>query len=209
MLTTITNLPNTIVTADVNTHSPLLYLPTKDHKGELIDDILLNSNHITLNTNTPTRLSPNQTQQLTSPDITTASADLHYCISWQTIHSLTFDYLPLLTTFNMHHKTKTTHSHFTKTITNYQKPDWTLFKQHIENLISHRPHKHKHLIKAILDADRLFIPTTNHNSSNHSHLPMHICKLIYHCNHIHKQNKSDPQITILNNEDKTNTWKQH
>ena len=49
---------NTIITADVNTHSPLWYLQTKDHKGELIKDILLNSNHFTLNTNTPTRLLP-------------------------------------------------------------------------------------------------------------------------------------------------------
>ena len=63
MLTTITNLTNTIITADVNAHSLLWYSPTEDHRGELIKDILLNSNHITLNTNTPTCLSPNQTQQ--------------------------------------------------------------------------------------------------------------------------------------------------
>ena len=47
-------------------------------------------------------------QQPTSPDITTASADLHDCTSWQTIHSLTSGHLPLLTTFNKHHKTKQT-----------------------------------------------------------------------------------------------------
>ena len=115
MLITITNLLNTIITVDVNTHSALWYLPTEDHRGELIKDILLNSNHITLNTNTATRLPPpNQTQQPTSPDITTASADLHDCTHWQTIHSLTSDHLPLLTKLSIHHKTKTTHSHFTK-----------------------------------------------------------------------------------------------
>ena len=101
MLTIITNLPNGIITADFNAHSPLWYLPTKDHRGELIEDILLNSHHITLNTNTPTCLSPNQTQQPTSPDITTASADLHDCTSWQTIHFLTSDHLPLLTTLTL------------------------------------------------------------------------------------------------------------
>ena len=79
-VTTITNIPNTIITADVNAHSPLWYLPTKDHR-ELIEDILLNFNHITLNTNTPTHLPPTQTQQPTSRDITTASADLHHCTS--------------------------------------------------------------------------------------------------------------------------------
>ena len=62
------------------------------HQGELIEDILLNSNHITQNTNTPTCLPHNQTQQPTLPNITTASADLHDCTSWQTIYSLTFNH---------------------------------------------------------------------------------------------------------------------
>ena len=89
MLTTITNIRNTIITADVNIHSPLWYLPTQDYRGELIEEILLNSNHIILNTNTLTRLPPNQTKQPTLTDITAASADLHNCTSWQTIYSLT------------------------------------------------------------------------------------------------------------------------
>ena len=59
MLTIITNLASTIITADVNTHSSLWYLPTEDHRGELIKDILLNSHHIT---KLPIRLPPNQTQ---------------------------------------------------------------------------------------------------------------------------------------------------
>ena len=142
---------------------------------EQIKDILLNSHHITLNTNTPTCLSPNQTQQPTSPDITIASADLHDCTSSQTNYSLTSNHLPLLTTFSIHHKTKTTRSHFIKTITNYQKANWTSFKQNDENLISCRPHstnvheRIKHLIKAILDADRLFFRKGNHNGLNHTH----------------------------------------
>ena len=55
------NLPSTIITADVNAYLPFWYLLTEDHRGELIKDILLNSNHIILNTNTPTHLPPNQT----------------------------------------------------------------------------------------------------------------------------------------------------
>ena len=163
MLATLTTLPNTIVTPDVNTHSPLWYLPTEDHRGELIEDILLNSHQITLNTKHSNMFIPNQTQQPTSPDITTASADLHDCTCRQTIHPLTSDHLPLLTTLSIHHKTKTTCSHFTKTLKNYQMANWASFK-HVEDLISCRPHStnvheaNKHLIKAILDADRLFIP---------------------------------------------------
>ena len=65
-------------------------------------------------------------------------------------------------------------------------------------------------------ADRLFILKENHNSTNHIHLFMNICKLIHHHDHIRKQSRSDPQIIILNNhidkqihEHKTNTLKQH
>ena len=147
----------------------------KSYNSMQICIILLNSNHITLNINTPTRLPPNQTQQLTSPDITSASTDLHHCTYWQTIHSLTYDYLLLFTTLSIQHKTKTTHFHFTKTITNYQKANWTLFKQHVEDLISHRPHStnvheaNKCFTKAIMDANKLFIPKGNHNSTNHTH----------------------------------------
>ena len=57
---TITNLTNTIIIADVNAQLPLWHSLTKER--ELIDDILLNSNLITLNTNAPTCLPPNQTQ---------------------------------------------------------------------------------------------------------------------------------------------------
>ena len=175
MLRTITNLPITIITADVIVHSPLWYSPIKDHRGKLIKGILLNSHHITLNTNTGIRLPPNQTQQPTLPNNSTARAGLHDCTSWQTIHSLISDHVPLLTTLSVHHKTKTTHFHFTKTITKYQKTNWTSFKQHVENLISCRPHNtnvyeaNKHLIRAILDADRCFISKENHNSSNYTH----------------------------------------
>ena len=96
-------LPNTIITAEVNAHSPLWYLSTEDH-GELIKDILLNSHHITLNTSIPTRLPTTYKSHTTSfirhnkptsSDITTTSADLHDCTSWQAIHSLTYDHLPL------------------------------------------------------------------------------------------------------------------
>ena len=131
ILTTITNLPNTIITADFNAHSLLLYSPIEDHKGELIKDILQHSRYITLNTNTPTRLPPNQTQQPTLPDITIVSTHLNDCISWQTIHSLTSNHLPLLSTLSIHHQNKTTGFHFTKTIKTTKKP----IGHHLNNIL--------------------------------------------------------------------------
>ena len=62
--TIITTISNTIITADVNAQSSLWYSPNEDLRGEFIEDILLNSNHITLKTNTPTRLPSNQNNSL-------------------------------------------------------------------------------------------------------------------------------------------------
>ena len=60
------------------------------------------------------------------------------CITWQTIHSLTSNHLPLLTV-SMQHKTKRTCFHFTKTITNYQKADWTSLNNMLRILSSTNP----------------------------------------------------------------------
>ena len=47
---------NVITIQETKFNQKLWYLLIKDHRGELIENILLNSNHITLNTNTPTFL---------------------------------------------------------------------------------------------------------------------------------------------------------
>ena len=67
----ITNIPNSIITGDVNAHSTLWHSYTDNHRGELISGTRSNSNsnHITLNTDTPTRVPNNAHQQPTSPDI--------------------------------------------------------------------------------------------------------------------------------------------
>ena len=64
-------------TGDVNAHSTLWYSHNDDHRGQLISDIISNSEHITLNTDTPTRVPHPTLQQITSPDITTISTTLY------------------------------------------------------------------------------------------------------------------------------------
>ena len=61
----ITNIPRSVLTGYVNAHSTLWHSYTDDHSGLLIADVISNSDHITLNTNTPTRV-PNITLQQTS-----------------------------------------------------------------------------------------------------------------------------------------------
>ena len=79
----ITNIPHSVLTGDVNAHSTLWHSYTDDHRGQLIADVI-NSDHITLNTNTPTRVPNTTLQQTSSPDITTVSNTLYNRTSWTT-----------------------------------------------------------------------------------------------------------------------------
>ena len=83
----VTNIPDSILTGDVNAHSTLLYSHTEDHRGQLISDIISNSEHITLNTDTPTRVLHTTLHQATSPDITTIFTTLYNHTTWHIIHT--------------------------------------------------------------------------------------------------------------------------
>ena len=99
----ITNIPHSVLTGHVNAPSTLWHSYTDDHRGQLIADVISNLDHITLNTNTPTRV-PNTTLQQTSPpDITTVSNTLYNRTSWTTQHALSSYHLPIITTINIRH----------------------------------------------------------------------------------------------------------
>ena len=66
-------------TGDVNAHSTLWHSYTDDRRGQLIADVNSNSDHITLNTVSPTRVPHITIQQATSPNITT----LYNRTTWQ------------------------------------------------------------------------------------------------------------------------------
>ena len=97
----ITNIPHSVLTGDVNAHSTLWHSYTDDHRGQLIADVISNSDHITLNT--PTRVPNTTLQQTSSPDITTVSNTLYNRTSWTTQHALSSDHLPIITTINIRH----------------------------------------------------------------------------------------------------------
>ena len=56
----LTCLPNSIITGDFNAHSHSWHSPFTDHRDQLITSLILNSNHIILNQNTPIRLPSTQ-----------------------------------------------------------------------------------------------------------------------------------------------------
>ena len=199
---------------------PLLHSPTEDYREELIKEILLSSNHITLNKNSPTRLLPNQTQQFTVPEMNTASANLHNFTIGQIIHSLKSNLLLLLTALSIHHKTTITSLHFIETIP-ITKGNQISFRQHVEDLISYRPHTtkvhetSKHLIKAIFDADRLFILkeiTTIQITLTYpcifASLSIKKIRFPNKIDQVHKSLLLNNHINKQIHEPKTNTWKQ-
>ena len=61
----ITNIPDSVITGDVNAHSTLWHSYTDDHKGQQIADVISQSDHITLNT--PTRVPSTTLHQTSSP----------------------------------------------------------------------------------------------------------------------------------------------
>ena len=78
--------PDLILTGDVNAHSTLWYSHTGDHRGQLISDIISNSEHITLNTDTPTRC---RTQHYSRPPHQTSQ---HYTTAQQSTHAPNTNY---------------------------------------------------------------------------------------------------------------------
>jgi len=81
------NLPNNIITGDINAHSTLWHSTLVGHRGRIITDIIQNSDHIAINTDTPTRIPFDKTQNTTSPDVTFIPNELSQnSIGTQTTH---------------------------------------------------------------------------------------------------------------------------
>ena len=145
----ITNIPHSVLIGDVNAHSTLWHSYTDDHRGQLIADVISNSDHITLNTNTPTRVPNTTLQQTSSPDITTVSNTLYNRTSWTTQHALPSDHLPIITTINIRHDYRLQQNR--QTFTNYKKADWTQFTEDTESAFAQTT-----IPTNILTANRIF-----------------------------------------------------
>ena len=215
----ITNLPNSIISGDINAHSPIWHSHTTDHRGDLIADLLGNSDHITLNTNTHTRLPFAANQRPTSPDITSITTNLYNRTHWETLNALNSDHLPILTTINT--RTNFRLQQNRQTYTNYNKANWQNFTTETEssfrniNPPSDTHTANKILTNIILNADKHNIPKgkIQHNCKL---LPEDIRTKINTRNNIRKHNPLDPNLAQLNNEitsdiqhHKTALWKSH
>ena len=126
----ITIIPHSVLIGDVNVHSNLWHSYTEDQRGQQIADVISNSDHMTLNTNTPPRVPNTTPQKIFSTNITTVSNTLYNQISWTTKHALSSDHLPIITTINIRHDYRLQQNR--RTLTNYKKADWTHFTEDTE-----------------------------------------------------------------------------
>ena len=215
----ITNIPHSVLTGDVNAHSTLWHSYTDDHRGQLIADVISNSDHITLNTNTPTRVPNTTLQQTSSPDITTVSNTLYNRTSWTTQHALSSDHLPIITTINIRHDYRLQQNR--RTFTNYKKADWTQFTEATESAFAQTTiptniHTANIIFtNIILMADKQNI-SKGKMHSNCRLLPEDIVCKITQRNNIRRANTCDPALKLLNEEitsdiqkHKQNIWKEH
>ena len=197
----ITNIPHSVLTGDVNAHSTLWHSYTDDHRGQLIADGISNSDHITLNTNTPTRVPNTTLQQTSSPDIITVSNTLYNRTSWTTQHALSSDHLPIITTINIRHDYRLQQNR--RTFTNYKKAGWTQFTEDTESAFAQTTiptniHTANIIFtNIILMADKQNIPKGKMHS-NCRLLPEDIVCKITQRNNIRRANTCDPSLKLLN-----------
>ena len=199
----LTNIPNSIIVGDINAHSQLWHSPTPDHRGEVITSLLLGSDHVVLNQNTHTRTPSQNTQQLTSPDITSISSNLANQTTWKTKTSLSSDHLPIIININTKSNFRLAPSN--KTFTNYKKANWNKFTEEIELSIQDAPapnnvhSANKCLTNLILLADKHHIPKGRIKKLNQP-LPNHIKDVLRDRNNLRSTNPTDSRIAPLNKE---------
>ena len=194
-------------------HSTLWHLYTNDHRGQLIADVVSNSDHITLNTNTPTRV-PNTTQQQKySPDITTVYNTLYNRTSWTTQHALSSDHLPIITTISIRHVYILQQNR--QTLTNYKKADWTQFTEDTESAFAQTTIPTNIHTDNIIFTNIILMAEKGTMHRNCRLLPEDIvCKVTQR--NIRSANTCDPVLKLLNEEissdiqkHKQNIWKEH
>ena len=201
----------------MNAHCTLWHSYTDDHGGQLIADVISNSDHITLNTNTPTRVPNTTLQQTSSPDITTVSNTLYDRISWTIQHALSSDHLPIITTINIRHVYRLQPTDFHQ----LQEADWIQFTKDTESAFDQTTiptNIHTANIfftNIILMADKHNIPKDK-MYSNCRLLPDHIVCKITQRNNIRIANTCDSAFKLLNEEKtsdiqkhKQKLWKEH
>jgi endonuclease/exonuclease/phosphatase (EEP) superfamily protein YafD len=194
---------NLIITGDFNAHSDMWHSTHLDHRGKTIQDIILNTDMETMNEDSPTRLSKGQNQNNTSPDITIVHTSLAQKASWSTLYKINSDHLPILLIVEANKIKKDGQEQ--RAFVNYKKANWKDFTQYLEDKLEEKLSQtnvqimNKDLVKAIIEADRKYIPKGKIKRKA-SILPTEIRNKIDKRNEMRKNNSKDPNLNKLNEE---------
>ena len=167
----------------MNAHSTLWHSYTDDHRGQLIADVISNSDHITLNTNTPTRVPNTTLLQTSSPDITTVSNTLYNWTSWTTQHALSSDHLPIITTINIRHDYRlqqnrslgshAQHTHYLEDHTWSIQQSTTTHTKHIHNIQQKIATTPKHIANCFTKQFTNTVKHATHKTNRHINRATH------------------------------------
>ena len=215
----ITRHKNVMLVGDINAHSNLWFSKHTDKRGELISNLLSDSNQIILNLNYSTRQPSTVSQQPTSPDITTIASNLSHNATWEILHALSSDHLPIKITFNTKTNFKMTQNR--NMYTNYKKANWEQYQKEIEELIPNDTtitdvHLANNLLtNIILKSDKHHIPKGKIQNSFKEILPEEIRNKISERDKLRKKDSTNCKIEQLNKDikesianHKTNLWKE-
>ena len=118
--------PDTLILGDFNAQHPSWYSRSTDTRGRKIADSINGSDYGILNWDSSTKVPPNA--ELSSPDVSLASASLITSCSWQTLSTLSSDHLPILIRLQM--KTPSNPG-LRRTYVNLKKANWDRYRQEV------------------------------------------------------------------------------
>ena len=152
----------TVISGDLNGHSPLWGYADLDNTGKKIEELCESSNLILLqDENSPKTLLHRRHGTLHRPDLTLVSADIENHCTEEILECISSDHLPVLTKINIvKHKQKKRRTRW-----NFKKADWDLFRKITEENIVTENQNNKsiddtndELTSIILDAAKKSIP---------------------------------------------------
>ena len=154
---------NEVWCGDFNAHHPMWdTMVPPDVRGEAIDSLLNDRGLITINDGRPTRYSRAEGGEgCSSPDLTVVKGENYGQFTWEPLHELQSDHLPIKITWS---RTIVVERKQRKTELNVRKTDWEEYKRYIDERAviideeTNIPEKYKKLVETMKEAAKKATP---------------------------------------------------
>ena len=163
-----------------------------------MDDSINESDYGILNWDSPTRVPPNA--EPSSPDVSLASTSLIASYSWQTLSTLSSDYLPILIRFQM--KTTTTPG-LRRTYVNLKKDNWKRYREEVGAALNKRSfptdcQRDEKIFRTILLKVASHHTPTGRHRLHEEPVPAEILDMMTRRNDLRKRDPTSPELPRLN-----------